>query len=248
MSGLYINGIIKKDFKLNGVLFMSMDRNDISKIGANIAKYRKMKKYTQKQLGDLLDINSKTISKWENGNIGPDITVLNSLANVLSVTVEELLSGVSTTNRKKRFFIFVNFCLTILLIIFISISCYLYFNRWEVYDFKSNHELFKIDGYVVSNGKENRYVITKSAFDNVSREEVMVDSLTVELYSGEELINNYVYEFDKSISIEEAVTFIDNDFGGSNIFKFDFENYYLVINCENSKTDESVTYTVDFEF
>ena len=40
---------------------------DQGKIGTFIAQMRKEKKYTQRQLADLLGISDKTISKWECG-------------------------------------------------------------------------------------------------------------------------------------------------------------------------------------
>lgn len=226
---------------------MSMDRNDITKIGANISKYRKMKKYTQKQLGDYLDINSKTISKWENGTVAPDITILNSLASVLGVSVEELLSGVNTTNKKRRLYNLMNFVLTILLIVFITFTCCLYFNKWEVYDFSSDHELFEIDGYVVSNGEDNSYVITNMLYRPKGRDVTKVDSVVAELYSGDELVKTSNYDFEKGASIEEIMTFIYKDFGNGEIFDFKSNELYLIFNCESYNSNEPIVYTIDLD-
>lgn len=227
---------------------MSMDRNDISKIGANISKYRKMKKYTQKQLGDYLDINSKTISKWENGTVAPDITILNSLANVLGVSVEEILSGVNTTNKKRRLYNLMNLILTILLVTFIVITCYLYFNKWEVYDFSSDHELFEIDGYVVSNGEDNRYVITNMLYRAKVRNNIEVNSVIVELYSSDELVNVFSNDFEKSVPIEDAISKVERGFTNGFINGVDYEDLYIVIKYDNSISDDTKTYNVDLVF
>lgn len=40
---------------------------DVKKIGAFIAKQRRLKQLTQKQLGAALGISDKTVSKWECG-------------------------------------------------------------------------------------------------------------------------------------------------------------------------------------
>lgn len=40
---------------------------DQSKIGQFIARTRKSKNLTQRQLADLLSISDKTVSKWETG-------------------------------------------------------------------------------------------------------------------------------------------------------------------------------------
>ena len=71
---------------------MAVERQDLVTIGSNIAKYRKLKDYTQKELGDILDVNYKTISKWENGNVAPDITLLKSLV-LLRLETLSLLNG-----------------------------------------------------------------------------------------------------------------------------------------------------------
>lgn len=227
---------------------MSMGRNDISKIGANISKYRKMKKYTQKQLGDYLDINSKTISKWENGTVAPDITILNSLANVLGVSVEEILSGVNTTNKKRRIYNLMNFILTILLVTFIMITSYLYFNKWEVYDFSSDHELFEIDGYVVSNGEDNRYVITNMLYRPKGRDVTKVDSVVAELYSGDELVSVYTNEFEDSLSIEEVMPMIEKSMDGGSIKYFKNDSLFFLINYMVNTKEEPKSYIIDLNF
>ena len=61
--------------------------------GKFIAELRKEKSLTQAQLGDLLGVTNKTISRWENGNYMPDLSVLQALCSVLEVSVNEMLSG-----------------------------------------------------------------------------------------------------------------------------------------------------------
>lgn len=48
---------------------------------------------TQQQLAEQLHITNKAISRWETGNAYPDISLLDDLAAVLSVSVEELCRG-----------------------------------------------------------------------------------------------------------------------------------------------------------
>lgn len=66
---------------------------DSRKVGALIAELRKEKGLTQAELAEKLNISNRTVSKWENGDGYPDITILFDLANVLGVTVDELLKG-----------------------------------------------------------------------------------------------------------------------------------------------------------
>lgn len=64
---------------------------DRAKFGAFIAELRKEKGITQKELAEQLAISDKAISKWETGNSIPDVTLLVPLAEILGVSVTELL-------------------------------------------------------------------------------------------------------------------------------------------------------------
>ncbi len=63
------------------------------KIGSFIAALRKDKEYTQAELAEILNVSNRTISKWENGDGFPDITILPSVAQALGITVDELLAS-----------------------------------------------------------------------------------------------------------------------------------------------------------
>lgn len=66
---------------------------DRAKFGAFVAELRKEKGITQKELADKLCISDKAISKWETGNSIPDVSLLVPLAEILGVTVTELLES-----------------------------------------------------------------------------------------------------------------------------------------------------------
>ena len=80
---------------------MNCFKNSIYKLGRNIAEIRKKRGYTQKSFGEILDVNEKTISKWERGITAPDVTLLTSIADVLNVTVDEFLRGEKLDNEEK---------------------------------------------------------------------------------------------------------------------------------------------------
>lgn len=66
---------------------------DTDKVGKFIASRRKVCGLTQQELADELGITNKAVSKWETGQGMPDITALQILADILGVSVDELLSG-----------------------------------------------------------------------------------------------------------------------------------------------------------
>ena len=62
-------------------------------IGKRIAGLRKDKGLKQEDLAQMLGVSGQAVSKWENDQTCPDISLLPQLAKVLGVTVDELLSG-----------------------------------------------------------------------------------------------------------------------------------------------------------
>ncbi|WP_346705117.1 helix-turn-helix transcriptional regulator [uncultured Agathobaculum sp.] len=66
---------------------------DARNTGALIAQRRKALGMTQKQLAERLLISDKAVSKWENGASYPEVTLLPPLAQILGITVDELLAG-----------------------------------------------------------------------------------------------------------------------------------------------------------
>lgn len=63
------------------------------KIGKFIIECRKNKNLTQEQLAEQLGTTSKSISRWENGNTMPDLSMYKDLADALDISVIELLNG-----------------------------------------------------------------------------------------------------------------------------------------------------------
>lgn len=66
---------------------------DQKKTGQFIAALRRNRNMTQRQLAEKLDISEKTISKWECGNGLPEVTYMETLCEILGITVNELLMG-----------------------------------------------------------------------------------------------------------------------------------------------------------
>lgn len=66
-----------------------------------VRSLREKKNYTQKQLGDMIGVSDKTVSKWETGKGLPDITLLEPLSSALGVSVSELLRGEPAENRNR---------------------------------------------------------------------------------------------------------------------------------------------------
>lgn len=62
-------------------------------LGTRIAALRKEKGLKQDEIADILGVSGQAVSKWENDQTCPDIALLPKLAEILNVSVDELLSG-----------------------------------------------------------------------------------------------------------------------------------------------------------
>lgn len=66
---------------------------DQVKIGALLRELRKEKSLSQEQLAEQFGVSSRSVSRWENGNTMPDISLLIELADFYDIEIRELLSG-----------------------------------------------------------------------------------------------------------------------------------------------------------
>ena len=81
--------------------YQEVKRMDKYVTGAVIRKLREKMDLTQEELAEKLYVSSKTISKWETGQGFPDISLLESLAKALNISVIELLSGEDIRNENR---------------------------------------------------------------------------------------------------------------------------------------------------
>lgn len=67
--------------------------------GATVKRLREAKGLTQLQLADEIGVTAKAVSKWETAKGLPDISLIEPLSQALGVSVIELMSGETVTNR-----------------------------------------------------------------------------------------------------------------------------------------------------
>ncbi len=71
-------------------------------LGMMIAELRKEKGMTQLELAEKMGVTDKAVSKWERDLSCPDINSLPNLAEVLGVTVDELMQIKMEMNTPKK--------------------------------------------------------------------------------------------------------------------------------------------------
>ena len=67
--------------------------------GTTIKELREKRKLTQAELAEKIGVSSKTVSKWETAKGLPDISLLQTLAKALGISVIELMNGEQITNQ-----------------------------------------------------------------------------------------------------------------------------------------------------
>ena len=61
------------------------------RLGENIKKYRQQKDMTQTQLASVFNVSEQAVSRWENGNTYPDISLLPAIADYFGISIDELM-------------------------------------------------------------------------------------------------------------------------------------------------------------
>ena len=72
--------------------------------GNYLYKLRTQKGLSQFQLGRLLGVSDKTVSKWENGVSKPKLEILIKLSKIFNISVDELLSIRSNDYYQNTFY------------------------------------------------------------------------------------------------------------------------------------------------
>lgn len=75
-------------------------------IGNRIAQKRRAAGLTQEAMAEKLGVSAQAVSKWENDQSCPDISLLPSIASLFGISIDELLTGetavVSLVPREER--------------------------------------------------------------------------------------------------------------------------------------------------
>lgn len=189
---------------------------NLDKIGLFIMKLRKEKGFTQNELGNMLNISGKAVSKWERGICAPDISLINDLSNVLGISPTELLAGkklnidvdkikkgplenlilviIKVLNKNKiiktlAIFVFIIISFIVTFSIIYTISNY---NRCSTYNLYSNNYDFEVDGIIIINNKNSFIMLNKIRYINFNnKQDAFIDNIKVILKIGN---NNFLIE------------------------------------------------------
>ena len=68
-------------------------------IEKNIKKFREQKNISQSELAEKLNVTRQAVSNWETGKTQPDIDTLHKIADMLEISIDELIYGNKRTNH-----------------------------------------------------------------------------------------------------------------------------------------------------
>ena len=83
-------------------LYENKEVINMKSIGETIASLRKQKGMTQNELAEKMNVTDKAVSKWERDLSCPDINAISKLADILDVSVEELLKAKTKENSNTK--------------------------------------------------------------------------------------------------------------------------------------------------
>ena len=74
---------------------------DNKKVGQLIRELRKERYMTQAQLAEQLHVSDKTVSKWETGKGGPELSLLTEISRIFEIDLQNLLAGELNQNQLR---------------------------------------------------------------------------------------------------------------------------------------------------
>ena len=200
-----------------------MDQN---KIGEFIKKLRKDNHLTQKDFAELFGVTYQAVSKWENGQNMPDISILKEICNKFNVDINEILEGKRKQKKKNIKSILI---IVIIFIILIGIFCTYIFLHNHDFTFKnvrSNCDDFTVLGSMAYN--DDKTSINISSISCLSDDAIMYTDITCILY---EQVDDVKRQISKDTYKGEAIKL--NDY--LNTVEFNIDDYEST--CSNYSDD-----------
>lgn len=242
---------------------------DLVKIGNFIAKKRKEKNLTQDQLGELMGISGKSVSKWERGLNMPDIEKLEKLCNILNVNVIEILNGEEKCaelnnlfnlsffdilkryiKNSKRNYVIIFLFLFIFIFLFSLLFTLGNYNQNKVYSITSDNFDYSLNGYLIFNQEQNLIIISDLSYQGNllgTSDEPQLSNLKILLKYGDDIIASFNEKFNSNenkylseILNDFSITVEENKENNSNIITKIKENDSLFLLIEYFDSNNEV--------
>ena len=111
-------------------------------VANNIVTLRKQNGYTQIELSEKINYSDKAISRWEKGEVLPDIETLDNLANIFDVPLSYMIeehqdakpvSNNQLSNKLAVALVSISVVWLVATIVFVYLKMFYQFNYWQVF-------------------------------------------------------------------------------------------------------------------
>lgn len=219
-----------------------------TEFATTIYRIRQERKLTQKEIGDIIGVSDRTISKWENGTTVPDLCQIRNICKKLEISPSLLIKSEkklsdNITNLRRKIGKILNYILhNIFLITFILVFTLLllYFinnyNSIKIYDLKYNSENISFEnGYLFKTKVTNILIINDIKINKIKYNPIDTKVKLYTLVNGDKKII-YTSENLNNIYIEENKS--GADLLSKDVIESIKQNLYLLIETKDENNNE----------
>ena len=219
-----------------------------TEFATTIYRIRQERKLTQKEIGDIIGVSDRTISKWENGTTVPDLCQIRNICKKLEISPSLLIKSEKKlsddiTNLRRNMGKILNYILhNIFLITFILVFMLLllYFinnyNSIKIYDLKYNSENISFEnGYLFKTKVTNILIINDIKINKIKYNPIDTKVKLYTLVNGDNKII-YTSENLNNIYIEENKS--GADLLSKDVIESIKQNLYLLIETTDENNNE----------
>lgn len=219
-----------------------------TEFATTIYRIRQERKLTQKEIGDIIGVSDRTISKWENGTTVPDLCQIRNICKKLEISPSLLIKSEkklrdNITNLRRGIGKILNYILhNIFLITFILVFMLLllYFinnyNSIKIYDLKYNSENISFEnGYLFRTKVTNILIINDIKINKIKYNPIDTKVKLYTFVNGDKKII-YTSENLNNIYIEENKS--GSDLLSKDVIESIKQNLYLLIETKDENNNE----------
>lgn len=219
-----------------------------TEFATTIYRIRQERKLTQKEIGDIIGVSDRTISKWENGTTVPDLCQIRNICKKLEISPslliksEKKLSDNITNLRRKMGkilnYILHNIFLITFILVFILLLLYFInnYNSIKIYDLKYNSENISFEnGYLFKTKVTNILIINDIKINKIKYNPIDTKVKLYTLVNGDKKII-YTSENLNNIYIEENKS--GADLLSKDVIESIKQNLYLLIETTDENNNE----------
>lgn len=219
-----------------------------TEFATTIYRIRQERKLTQKEIGDIIGVSDRTISKWENGTTVPDLCQIRNICKKLEISPslliksEKKLSDNITNLRRKMGkilnYILHNIFLITFILVFILLLLYFInnYNSIKIYDLKYDSEnVIMKHGHFFQTKSVNILTIENISLNKIKYNPIDTKVKLYTLVNGDKKII-YTSENLNNIYIEENKS--GADLLSKDVIESIKQNLYLLIETKDENNNE----------